>query len=111
MGIEGEAIVAPAVATCRAVGYACTGPHSPDAVFRQLWDRKHDAVIALYHDQGHIPMKMIAMEHCASLTLGLPMVRTSPDHGTAFDIAWQGVANEESLCCAIALAAKLSGSS
>lgn len=108
IGMEDEAILVPAVAACRDLGYHCSGPHSPDAVFRQLWDRQHDAVIALYHDQGHIAMKMIAMDQCASLTLGLPMVRTSPDHGTAFDIAWRGVANEESLCCAIALAAKLS---
>ncbi|MFM1920220.1 MAG: hypothetical protein RLZZ303_1854 [Candidatus Hydrogenedentota bacterium] len=108
IGSEDDVIIAPAVQQCRAEGLDCSGPHSPDAVFRQLWDGAHDAVIALYHDQGHIAMKMIAMDECSSLTLGLPIVRTSPDHGTAFDIAWQGKASEASLCTAIELAARLS---
>jgi 4-hydroxythreonine-4-phosphate dehydrogenase len=107
IGHEDEALLVPAVAACVGEGIACTGPHSPDAVFRQLWQGQHDAVIAMYHDQGHIAMKMVAMDETASLTLGLPIVRTSPDHGTAFDIAWTGQADERSLCAAIKLAARL----
>jgi 4-hydroxythreonine-4-phosphate dehydrogenase len=107
IGAEDDQLLAPAVAACRAEGMECVGPVSPDAVFRQLWDGAHDAVIAMYHDQGHIAMKMVAMDEGASLTLGLPIVRTSPDHGTAFDIAWRGVAREDSLCAAIKLAARL----
>ena len=107
IGVEDDDIIAPAVRLCREAGLDCRGPLSPDAVFRQLWDGVYDAVIALYHDQGHIAMKMIAMDECSSLTLGLPIVRTSPDHGTAFDIAWHGKASEASLCTAIELAARL----
>ncbi len=109
IGTEDNDILVPAIAACVAEGIDCTGPVSPDAVFRQLWEGAHDAVIAMYHDQGHIAMKMVAMDEGVSLTLGLPFVRTSPDHGTAFDIAWQGIAREDSLCEAIRLAAKLAG--
>lgn len=109
IGTEDDDLLAPMVAECAASGIHCVGPVSPDAVFRQLWDGAHDAVIAMYHDQGHIAMKMVAMDEGASLTLGLPIVRTSPDHGTAFDIAWQGIARDDSLCAAIELAVKLAG--
>jgi 4-hydroxythreonine-4-phosphate dehydrogenase len=107
IGTEDDQLLVPVVAECAAAGIHCVGPVSPDTVFRQLWDGAHDAVIAMYHDQGHIAMKMVAMDEGASLTLGLPIIRTSPDHGTAFDIAWRGVARDDSLCAAITLAAQL----
>ncbi len=107
IGHEDDEILTPVVQACQALGIRCVGPVSPDAVFHQLWDGEHDAVVAMYHDQGHIAMKMVAMDEGASLTLGLPIVRTSPDHGTAFDIAWRGVARDDSLCAAIKLAVRL----
>lgn len=109
IGTEDEALLVPAVQQAREAGIDCTGPVSPDAVFRALWEGRYDGVVAMYHDQGHIALKMVAMDEGVSLTLGLPMVRTSPDHGTAFDIAWQGKAREDSLCEAIKLAAALAG--
>lgn len=108
-GREEIEVVAPAVHACKEAGIDCSGPHPPDTVFRRMYDGEFDLVVALYHDQGHIALKMIAMDEGVNVTLGLPIVRTSPDHGTAFDIAWQGVAREHSLCAAIELAAKLAG--
>lgn len=101
--------VAPAVAACCALGLDCTGPVPPDTVFRRMREGEFDVVIALYHDQGHIPVKLVAMDEGVNVTLGIPIVRTSVDHGTAFDIAWQGKARENSLCAAIELAARLAG--
>ena len=106
-GREEIEIIAPAVAVCNAQGLSCTGPHPPDALFRQMREGMFDLVIALYHDQGHIPLKLLAMDEGVNVTLGIPIVRTSVDHGTAFDIAWQGKARAESLCAAIHLAARL----
>lgn len=99
--------IAPAIEACRAEGIDCTGPHSPDAVFRQALDGAFDIVVALYHDQGHIPLKLVAMDEGVNVTLGLPIVRTSVDHGTAYDIAGQGIAREDSLRNAINMAAQL----
>ena len=106
-GNEDIDIVAPAVEECKALGIDASGPHPPDTVFRRMYDGEFDLTVALYHDQGHIALKMIAMDEGVNVTLGLPIVRTSPDHGTAFDIAWQGVAREHSLVAAIKLAAQL----
>lgn len=106
-GREDIDIVAPAVAQARDAGVDCDGPHSPDAVLDKMRAGRYDLVVALYHDQGHIAMKLLARDEGVNVTLGIPMVRTSVDHGTAFDIAWKGVASEDSLCAAIALAADL----
>ena len=81
-----------------------SGPHEPDTIFRQVLLGEHDAVVALYHDQGQIPIKFLAFEEAVSLTLGLPFVRTSPDHGTAYDIAGSGRANHQGFLAALDLA-------
>ncbi len=105
-GDEEAREVAPAIAQCRDEGYDCAGPVSPDAVFRHMADGLYDVVIALYHDQGHIPLKLIAMDSGVNVTLGIPIVRTSVDHGTAYDIAGQGLAREDSMLAALRLAAQ-----
>ena len=84
-----------------------SGPHEPDTIFRQALIGEYDAVVALYHDQGQIPIKLVAFGEAVSLTLGLPFVRTSPDHGTAYDIAGSGRARHESLLAALDLACSL----
>ena len=99
--------IAPAVAQCRERGLVCDGPFPPDTVFRKMQAGDYDMVIAMYHDQGHIPLKLIAMDEGVNVTLGIPIVRTSVDHGTAFDIAGSGKACEESLLAALKLAAQL----
>ncbi|MBN2576624.1 MAG: 4-hydroxythreonine-4-phosphate dehydrogenase PdxA [Deltaproteobacteria bacterium] len=81
-----------------------SGPHEPDTVFREMLLGDHDAVVALYHDQGQIPIKFLAFEEAVSLTLGLPFVRTSPDHGTAYDIAGTGRAKHKAFLTALDLA-------
>jgi len=106
-GREEIDIIAPAVAECCARGIDCTGPFSPDTIFRMMREGNLDMVIAMYHDQGHIPLKLIAMDEGVNVTLGIPIVRTSVDHGTAFDIAGQGIAREDSLVSALKLAASL----
>ncbi|HMB71830.1 MAG TPA: 4-hydroxythreonine-4-phosphate dehydrogenase PdxA [bacterium] len=104
-GDEDERIVAPAVAAARAEGWSVEGPFPADSFFlRHRGD--HDAVIAMYHDQGLIPVKLLARGRAVNVTLGLPFLRTSVDHGTAFDIAGKGVADEESLLEAARLAAE-----
>lgn len=104
---EEHNLVEPAVALARAKGMAVTGPLVPDAAFTPAQRRKYDAIVTLYHDQGHIPFKMLAFDTGVNLTLGLPIIRTSVDHGTAFDIAWQGKADPTSLFSAIRVAAEL----
>jgi len=99
--------IAPAVAECREAGICCDGPFPPDTVFRKMRDGEYHMVIAMYHDQGHIPLKLTAMDEGVNVTLGIPIVRTSVDHGTAFDIAGTGAAREQSLLSAIRLAAQL----
>lgn len=98
--------IAPAVAACQALGLPCSGPYPPDTLFKRMRDGDFDMVIAMYHDQGHIPLKLIAMDEGVNVTLGLPIVRTSVDHGTAYDIAGKGVAREHSLLAATDLAAR-----
>lgn len=104
---EEENFVAPAVSTARERGIQAEGPLVPDAAFTTGVRKKFDAIITLYHDQGHIPFKMLAFDTGVNITLGLPIVRTSVDHGTAFDIAWRGSADATSLFSAVHVAAEL----
>jgi 4-phospho-D-threonate 3-dehydrogenase / 4-phospho-D-erythronate 3-dehydrogenase len=104
---EEEKFVEPAAKLARKKKINVTGPLVPDAVFTTGQRGKYDAIVCLYHDQGHIPFKMLAFDTGVNITLGLPIIRTSVDHGTAFDIAWQGKADATSLFSAISVAAKL----
>ena len=100
--------IAPAIDAARAEGIDATGPHPADTVFFQaVHRRRYDAIVCMYHDQGHGPMKLLAFDTGVNVTLGLPIVRTSVDHGTAFDIAWTGQAFTESVQHAVAYARKL----
>ena len=105
---EEEKFIAPAIAAARAQGLQIEGPLPPDTAFLPQRRRTTDAFICMYHDQGHIPLKALAFDSAINTTLGLPVIRTSVDHGTAFDIAWQGKANPASLGEAVRLAARLS---
>ncbi len=107
IGREDDDVLAPAVAACRARGVQIEGPFPADTVFVRAMRGEFDAVVACYHDQGLIPVKLVAFGRAVNVTLGLPIVRTSVDHGTAFDIAGRGVADPSSLVEAIKLAAKL----
>jgi len=104
---EEEKFVGPAVKTARERGIQVEGPLAPDAAFTAGQRKKFDGIVTLYHDQGHIPFKMLAFDTGVNITLGLPIIRTSVDHGTAFDIAWQGRAEASSLFSAIHVAASL----
>jgi 4-hydroxythreonine-4-phosphate dehydrogenase len=104
---EEERLVMPAVNQARRKRIAIAGPLPPDAAFTESQRKRFDAIVTLYHDQGHIPFKMLAFDTGVNITLGLPIVRTSVDHGTAFDIAWKGVADPRSLYSAINVAAGL----
>jgi len=104
---EEQRFVEPAIERARELGMDVEGPLSPDAAFTPQQRRRFSALVCLYHDQGHIPFKMLAFETGVNVTLGLPIVRTSVDHGTAFDIAWKGLANPRSLFSAVHLAARL----
>jgi 4-hydroxythreonine-4-phosphate dehydrogenase len=108
-GREEQEEIGPAVEASRAEGIEAAGPLPPDTVFYKAVRGAFAAVVCMYHDQGHIPMKMIGFERTVNVTLGLPIVRTSVDHGTAFDIAWQGTASTESFICALRLAEELAG--
>jgi 4-hydroxythreonine-4-phosphate dehydrogenase len=111
-GDEEQRLVGPALALARAhlppaASASITGPHVPDVVFRRAAAGEFDAVVALYHDQGLIPVKLLHFDEAVNVTLGLPFVRTSPDHGTAYDIAGTGQARPDSFLCALDLADKL----
>jgi 4-hydroxythreonine-4-phosphate dehydrogenase len=108
-GREEIDIIAPAMAQAHSEGIDVHGPLAPDTVFMRARRGEFDAVVAMYHDQGLIPVKYLGVEKGVNVTLGLPLVRTSPDHGTAFDIAGAGRADEMSLVEAIAMARRLSG--
>jgi 4-hydroxythreonine-4-phosphate dehydrogenase len=99
--------IRPAVSNMKAKGLNVEGPIPPDTVFLHAVNGKYDVVVAMYHDQGHIPLKLIGFNSGVNITVGLPFIRTSVDHGTAFEIAWKGVANEESMTEAIKLSIKL----
>ena len=102
--------ITPAIEDARAAGVDASGPHPADTVFHQAVHRhRYDAIVCMYHDQGHGPMKLLAFDTGVNVTLGLPIIRTSVDHGTAFDIAWQGVAFTDSLRHALDYAWKLAG--
>lgn len=102
--------IAPAVEEARRRGLPVEGPVPPDTVFYLAARRKrYQAVVAMYHDQGHIPLKLLDFEGGVNVTLGLPIIRTSVDHGTAFDIAWKGLASTRSLVRALEMAAQLAG--
>lgn len=104
---EEERLIAPAIGDARAEGIEVQGPVSPDAAFLPARLEAADAVVCMYHDQGHIPFKQVAFDSGVNVTLGLPIVRTSVDHGTAFDIAWQGVADPASLYHVIDMTVRL----
>jgi len=103
---EAEEII-PAVDTCRSNGIDVSGPYSPDTIFLRCFRGEFDAVIALYHDRATIPVKAFSFGSAVNVTLGLPLIRTSVDHGTAFDIAGKGIADASSMVAAIKLAAEL----
>ncbi len=107
MGAEEATVIQPAIDTLRAEGLDVTGPHPPDTLFTPAARAGYDVAICMYHDQALIPLKTLDMASGVNVTLGLPIIRTSPDHGTAFDIAGRGVADPSSLIAAIKLAARL----
>lgn len=105
-GSEEERAIAPAVAALQAQGFDVAGPIGADSVFHQALRGRYAAVLSLYHDQGHIAAKTLDFERTVSITAGMPILRTSVDHGTAFDIAWQGIASPVSMMEALRLAVK-----
>ena len=111
LGTEDDAIVAPAVAALRALGIDAKGPYPADTMFHARARAGYDAALTMYHDQALIPIKTIAFDDGVNVTLGLPFIRTSPDHGTAFDIAGRGIARPDSLCAALRLAARMAAAS
>jgi 4-hydroxythreonine-4-phosphate dehydrogenase len=106
-GDEEETAIRPAIEACRRRGIDVSGPFPGDTVFVRARRGDFDIVVACYHDQGLIPVKLVAFGQAVNVTLGLPIVRTSVDHGTAFDIAGKGIADPESMIAAVLLAAKL----
>jgi 4-hydroxythreonine-4-phosphate dehydrogenase len=107
MGREELDVIAPAVALAKSRGVDCHGPSAADTLFHRVFRGDFDAVVAMYHDQGLVPLKMVAFDTGVNWTLGLPFVRTSPDHGTAYDLAGQGLADPSSMEAAIQLARRL----
>ena len=107
-GDEEREIIAPAIERARAEGLMVTGPLPPDTIFWRARKGEFDGVVAMYHDQGHIPMKLLGFDQGVNVSIGLPIIRTSVDHGTAFDIAGQGIARHESMIEALRVAARMS---
>lgn len=107
-GTEEIEIIAPAIEAMQAEDIDVTGPCPPDTVFMQCHEGLFDMVVAMYHDQGHIPLKLLGFYDGVNITAGLPFIRTSADHGTAFDIAWTGKAKSESMAVSIQLAMQIS---
>ena len=110
-GDEEAKTIAPAIEAAQKENIKVTGPFSADALFGRIHEAAYDAVITMYHDQGMIPIKMASMDRAVNITLGLPIIRTSVDHGTAFDITGQGIAKPDSLLEALKVAATLAQSS
>lgn len=110
MGTEELDWIAPMLANLQPEGYSVTGPHPADTMFHAAARSRYDAAIAMYHDQALIPIKTLDFDRGVNVTLGLPFIRTSPDHGTALDIAGQGIANPTSLIEALKLAQKMAQS-
>jgi 4-hydroxythreonine-4-phosphate dehydrogenase len=109
LGTEEATVIEPAIAALRAEGIDVSGPWPPDTMFTATARSRYDVAICMYHDQALIPLKTLDMDHGVNVTLGLPIVRTSPDHGTAYDIAGKGIAEPTSLLAALDLAAQLGG--
>ena len=107
MGTEEQTTIRPAVEAAQTRGLDVVGPLSADALFYHAYKGDYDAVVAMYHDQGLVPLKMIGFDTGVNWTLGLPFIRTSPDHGTAYDIAGKSIANPSSMIAAIRLAKQL----
>jgi 4-phospho-D-threonate 3-dehydrogenase / 4-phospho-D-erythronate 3-dehydrogenase len=103
-GSEDEEFIRPAVDACRAMGIACEGPVAPDTIFFKAAGGSHDLIVAMYHDQGHIPMKLLDFEATVNTSLGIPIIRTSVDHGTAFDIAGKNIASDSNMRAAMKMA-------
>ena len=106
-GDEEKRIIKPAIALGREMGIDCGGPYPADTLFLHAWQGKFDGAVAMYHDQGMIPVKMLAFNKAVNVTIGIPIIRTSPCHGTAFDIAGKGMANPESMKEAIRAAIEM----
>jgi 4-hydroxythreonine-4-phosphate dehydrogenase len=106
-GLEDREQIAPAVQRAAAAGWNVAGPISPDTIFYRAVSGEFSMVVAMYHDQGHIPSKLVAFRHTVNVTLGLPIIRTSVDHGTAFDIAGKNIADPTNMICAIEMALRL----
>jgi len=106
-GHEDEQIVRPAIEAARSRGIPCHGPFAPDTIFIDAWAGAWDLVVVMYHDQGHIPMKLLDFANTVNVTLGIPIVRTSVDHGTAFNIAGRGIADPTSMKAALRLGARM----
>ena len=104
-GLEEDRVIGPAIKEAASGRWRVAGPLPPDTVFRQAMDKSYDAVVAMYHDQGLIPFKLVHFEDGVNLTMGLPIIRTSVDHGTAYDIAGRGLASHSSLAAAYEMAA------
>ncbi|MBI5639137.1 MAG: 4-hydroxythreonine-4-phosphate dehydrogenase PdxA [Nitrospirae bacterium] len=99
--------IIPAIEEAIKEGIPVAGPFPPDTIFHKAYKGEFDIIVCMYHDQGLIPLKMISFDKGVNMTIGLPVIRTSPDHGTAYDIAWKGIANPSSLIEAVRLASKL----
>lgn len=106
-GYEEIREIIPSIQKAQREGIPVSGPYPPDTVFHKAYRSEFDIIVCMYHDQGLIPLKMIAFDEGVNVTVGLPIIRTSPDHGTAYDIAWKGIANPSSMIEAIKLAARL----
>lgn len=106
-GSEDQERIVPAIAAARERGILCDGPCAPDTIFLQASRGSHDLVVAMYHDQGHIPMKLLDFDDTVNVSLGIPIIRTSVDHGTAFDIAGKNKASEQNMKSAMRLAVKM----
>jgi 4-hydroxythreonine-4-phosphate dehydrogenase len=107
IGKEEIAVIMPAIRKAFDEGIKVSGPYPPDVVFHKAYNGDYDMVVCMYHDQGLIPFKMLAFDTGVNVTVGLPIIRTSPDHGTGFDIAWKNKANPSSMIEAIKLATRL----
>jgi len=106
-GDEEERVIVPAIEAANRAGFACSGPHPPDTVFLIAMKGMYDLIVAMYHDQGHIPMKLLDFEGTVNISLGIPIIRTSVDHGTAFDIAGKNQADPRSMKQAMRMAARM----
>jgi 4-hydroxythreonine-4-phosphate dehydrogenase len=107
LGSEDRDIIGPAIAQLRAKGVDARGPLAADTMFHNRARQRYDAALCMYHDQALVPIKTLDFDGAVNVTLGLPFIRTSPDHGTAFDIAGKGVARPDSLIAALKLAAEM----